>query len=100
MLRNVFDCVLAAASFLIGRQEAFADDAADGALAPDQDGFDVAAVLIGDQKSRKAWPTGEMNGIDIVAGTVEQVVGAGLLMREMRRDQSKIGRAQPTKEVV
>jgi hypothetical protein len=41
-----------------------------------------------------------VNGINVVAGIVEKDVGVGLLVRKMRRDQRKIGRAQPPKQVV
>src|SRR3984893_6035266 len=37
----------------IGRQKPLADDATDGALAADQNGFDVAAVLAGNQEGGK-----------------------------------------------
>ena len=70
---------------------ALADDAADGAFAADQNGLDVAAVLVRHQIGDKARAAGKMHDLDVVAGTVKQVPRIGLAWRQMRRDQRKVG---------
>src|SRR3954454_11315999 len=74
----------------IGRQISLTDDSADSALAADQNGFDVPAVLTCDQVRGQARPTRKMDYFDSVAGIIEQVVGLGLPMRDIRRDQCEI----------
>jgi hypothetical protein len=41
-----------------------------------------------------------MNDLDIVAGIIKQLVGAGLLMREEGLDQGKVAGIQPPQQVV
>ena len=41
-----------------------------------------------------------MDDLDIVAGIVEQVVGVGLVLRQMRRDQREIGGVEPPQQIV
>ena len=84
----------------IGRQIAVADDAADRTLAADQNGLDVAAVLVGDQIRRQAWSAGKMDDLDIIAGIIEQVTRDSLFGREMRRDQREVLGAEPPQQVV
>jgi len=43
----------------VGRQVSLADDSADGAFAADQDGFDIAAVLVGNQIGRETRSAGK-----------------------------------------
>ena len=68
----------------IGRQISLADDAADGAFAADQNGFDVAAVLIGNDERRQTRSAWEVDDLDIIAGIVEQVVRVALFLHKMR----------------
>src|SRR5580704_13364329 len=84
----------------VGRQIPMADDAADGALAADQNGLDVTAVFVGDQIRRQARSAGKMDDLDIVTRIIEQVAGHGLFGREIRRDQRKVLGAEPPQQVV
>ena len=84
----------------IGRQISLADNSADGAFAADQNGFDVAAVLVGDQIGRKSRSARKVDDFDIVAGIVKQVAGLGLLVGEMRRNQRKVAGAEPPQQIV
>jgi len=79
----------------IGRQIAFADNAADGALATDQNGLDVAPVLVGHQIGGETGAAGEVHDLDAIAGIVKQAVGVRFLLRQMRRDQRKVGGIEP-----
>ena len=58
----------------VGRQKSLADDAAHRAFAADQNGLDVAAVFVGNEKRRERRSAGKVHDLDIVAGTVEQMV--------------------------
>ena len=84
----------------IGRQIALADDAADRALAADQNGFDVAAVLAGDEVGNETRTTGEMHDLDVVAGAVEHVAGIGVDLGQMRRDQREVGGVEAAQQIV
>ena len=76
------------------------DDAADGAFAPDQNGLDVASVLVADQKRHQGRPAWKVDQVDIVAGIVEQFVGRLLGLDQVRHDQRIILVAQGTQQVV
>src|SRR6266566_3882570 len=84
----------------IGRQISLADNSADGAFAADQNGFDVAAVLVANQVCRKTRSARKVDDLDIVAGIIEQFAGSGLFVHEMRRNQCKVAGAEPPQQVV
>src|SRR3954454_7547218 len=84
----------------IGRQISLTDDSADSALAADQNGFDVPAVLTCDQVRGQARPTRKMDCFDAVGRIIEQVVWFGVPMRDIRRDQRKISPSSPPQKVV
>ena len=77
-----------------------ADDAADRALAPDQDGLDVASVLVAHEKRHQGRPTWKVDQVDIVAGIVEQLVRLLIGLDEMRRNQRVILLPQRAQQVV
>src|SRR5436190_16588075 len=77
----------------IGQQVSLTDDSADGALSADQNGFDVPAILTCDQVRHQARPARKMDYFDAVAGIIEQVVGLGFPLRDIRRNQRKISPA-------
>src|ERR1700761_7131588 len=77
-----------------------ADDAADCAFAPDQDGLDIAAILVWYHVGNEAGAAGEIHRLDIVTGAVEQVGGARVDLREMRLDQRVVGRGKAAQQVV
>src|SRR5260370_4709623 len=84
----------------IGRQMSLADDTADGAFATDENGFDVAAVLAGYQKGRQTRSARKVDGLDVVAGIIQQLAGLRLFLREMWRDQREVFGAEPPQQVV
>ena len=84
----------------IGRQISLADNSPDGAFAADQNGFDVAAVFVGDEICRKTRSARKVDDLDIVAGIIEQVVCRSLFVREMRPNQRKVAGAEPPQQVV
>ena len=55
----------------IGRQISLTDNAADRALAADENGFDVAAVLVGNKVRGKARSARKVDDFDVVAGIIE-----------------------------
>ena len=71
-----------------------------GAFAPDQDGLDVASVLIADEKRHQRRGAGKIDHVDIVAGIVEQLVGCLLGLDQVRHNQRIILVAQGTQQVV
>jgi hypothetical protein len=41
-----------------------------------------------------------MDGLNVVAGIVQQLVRTGLFLREMRAEQGKVGGVEPSQQVV
>ena len=84
----------------IGRQKALADDAADRSLAANQDGLDVAAVLVGNQVGDQARTAGKMHDLDVVAGVVEQIVRISVAFGKIRRQQPEVSVVQAPQQIV
>ena len=78
----------------IGRQVAAADDAADGAFAPDQHRLDITAVLARHEIGYEAGPAGKIDRADMIARVVEQMPRRIVRRFQRRCDQRKIVRAQ------
>ena len=76
------------------------DDAADGALPPDQNGFDIAAVLVGNEIGCETRCAGKVDDFDIVPGIVDQVVAFSGDGDEKGFDQFEVGVADPAQKVV
>src|SRR5712671_4593510 len=77
-----------------------ADDTADRAFATDQDGLDVAAVLVGNHVGDEPGAAGKMHDLDIVAGAVEQVAGLALVLCEVGGEQRVVGIAQSAQQII
>jgi hypothetical protein len=70
---------------------AVTNDAADRPLPSDQNGFDIAAILVGDEIGRETGSAGKVDGFDIVSRIIEQVVVLTADGFETGLDQCEIG---------
>src|ERR1700680_1827232 len=84
----------------IRRQISLADNSADGAFTADQNGFDVAAVFVGNEVRRKTLPAWKVDDLDVVARIIKQGAGAGLFVHEVRLNQRKVAGAEPPQQIV
>src|SRR6266446_8740673 len=77
-----------------------ADNSADSAFAADQNGLDVAAVLVRYHERCKTGSARKVDGVDIVAGIIEQAAGGALFVCKMWLKQRKIAGVQPPQQIV
>jgi hypothetical protein len=70
---------------------AVTDDATDRSLSSDQNGLDIATILVGDEIRRETGPAGKVDGFDIVSRIIEQVVVLTADGFETGLDQCEIG---------